>query len=824
MTPPPDLKPATWYQDEDLLLGVARTIRLPKVAPAISGYDSLKEISRGGQGVVYDAVQRSTRQRVAIKVLLAGSLATPAQQRRFEREAEMAASLRHANIVRVFDSGISSGGFAYLVMEFVDGRPLDEVLGEPLPAENPQGAIRQRVATLAAVCHGVAHAHQRGVIHRDLKPGNVLVDSGGPRVVDFGLAKPISGPDTIDVSKTGQFLGSLPWASPEQIDGTPDGMDVRSDVYSLGVMLYQAVTGAFPYDVRRSITSTLENIRSAQPVPPRQLSRAVDEDLQTVILKALAKDPARRYQSATELSQDLDAWLANEPVRARRDSAWYTLRTRARRYKRAAWVAGAFAAVVSGALAWSVYAGGQLSKARDMATEEAANAKRAESFLEHMLQAPDPHSQGRDVRVADILDAGAGGIDEQFKGQPLSAANAHALLAGTYSALGIYDKALPQFEAAEAGFTVALGPRSDEAVGAMSGRAACYYELGQIPRSIEVARRASKIAREEFGEMSPRTLDCESVLSVSLDAAGKMDEALPLKASIAQRTLTLRGPTHDDTVNALNNLAVAQIHANQGKEARATLTRLLAMMEQAHGEDYPDCIRMMLNLATVEKNQGDYAAAEIHLKKFVEKAPKILGPDNPDTFVGESNYGDLLIKLERYAQAKQVLEATLANQRRVLGPAHRTTLGTLNNLAMACDDLDERADAEKFHREAYAGIMKAMGPDNTQTLISTANLGDALVRYGKVEEGEQLLAEMVPRARKKLGDDHWLCGVFAGNLAKAHLAAHRLDDALDAAEYSADVLSKSLGPDNDRTQVALQRLGQIHELIEADIHAGKRRL
>ncbi|MBI1190222.1 MAG: tetratricopeptide repeat protein [Tepidisphaera sp.] len=815
---------ASWYEDEDALLGVARTVRLPRRTPNISGYDSLKELSRGGQGVVYEAVQRSTRQRVAIKVLLAGALATPAQQRRFEREAELAASLRHPAIVRIFDSGVTTDGFAYLVMEFVDGHPLDELLRELLPDEGRQAAIKRRVEVLARVCQGVAHAHQRGVIHRDLKPGNVLLDANGPHVVDFGLAKLTGGQESIEVSRTGQFLGSLPWSSPEQAEGAIDGLDVRSDVYSLGVMLYQAATGTFPYEVRKSIATTLENIKTAQPVPPRQLSRAVDEDLQTVILKCLAKEPARRYQSATELADDLLAWLAGEPVRARRDSAWYTLRRRAKRYRRVAWVAGAFAVVLAGALGWSVYAFGMVSKARDMASEEAANAKRAESFLEHMLQAPDPKNQGRDVRVADILDTAAGSVEEQFKDHPLSAANAHSLLAGTYSALGLYDKALPEYEAAEKQFIATLGADSDEALGAKSGRAACYYELGQVDKSVQVAREAADRARALFGEMHQRTLDCESVLSVSLDAAGNMKEALPLKESIAQRTEKLKGPAHDDTVNALNNLAVAQIHANQADKARATLNHLLDMMVKAHGEEYPDCIRMMLNLATVEKNQGDYAAAEKHLTRFAALAPKVLGPDNPDTFVGLSNYGDLLLKQERYDEAKKVLEATLEDQRRVLGPGHRTTLGTLNNLAMACDDLDQRELAEKYHREAYAGIIKAMGPDNVQSLISTANLADALVRYGEVDEGEQLLAEMVPRARKKLGDDHWLCGVFAGNLARAHLAAHRLDDALAAGEYAVDVLNKTLGPANDRTQSAVQRLGQIHEAMEAEIRSGARRL
>jgi serine/threonine protein kinase len=272
----------SWHQDEASLLSIARRARTG--VPVIPGYADLVELKRGGQGVVYSAVQRSTHRKVAIKVLLAGHLATEAQKRRFERETELAASLRHPNVVRIYDSGMTGEGWAYLVMEYVEGRAIDE------HARGLSGESRARalVGVFTKVCDAVAHAHQRGVIHRDLKPSNIRVDDGGePHVLDFGLAKLEGVQETREVSVSGQFLGSLPWASPEQADGT-DAVDVRSDVYSLGVVLYQLLSGRLPYDVEGSMTRALENIRGATPHPLE--GSGVDEDLATIVLKCLVKE------------------------------------------------------------------------------------------------------------------------------------------------------------------------------------------------------------------------------------------------------------------------------------------------------------------------------------------------------------------------------------------------------------------------------------------------------------------------------------------------------------------------------------------------------
>lgn len=331
-------RPSEWYSDPDLVLGTLRdTIRGLEPAPTIEGYEIVEEIARGGQGLVYLAVQRGTRRRVAIKVLL--DRGSPASRRRFEREVELVAALDHPNIVKVYDGRATADGKLYLVMEFVDGTPLERHVASV-------GRDPRRVAELMRVVAEAVHAaHCRGVIHRDLKPSNILVDADGrPHIVDFGLARAPGRDDRhMSLSVTGQFLGSLPWASPEQAAGTPDRIDVRSDIYSLGVLLHQSLTGEFPYEVDGALSDALHNIATAEPSRPsarrRDLTRAGGRDLDAITLTALAKDPERRYQSAADLAADLRAYLAGEPVRARADGAITAMAKALRRYRLVAAVA-----------------------------------------------------------------------------------------------------------------------------------------------------------------------------------------------------------------------------------------------------------------------------------------------------------------------------------------------------------------------------------------------------------------------------------------------------------------------------------------------------
>lgn len=306
-------------------------VRAGATEPTLEGYEILEEIGRGGMGAVYLAFQKSTRRKVALKVLLEGPFASATARRRFEREVELAAQLDHPRIVTILESGIASGRY-YFAMQYVQGCRLDEYV-----TARGRGS-RDILPLFASVCEAVNYAHQRGVIHRDLKPSNVIVDqTGEPHVLDFGLAK-VAEPDGGDegvtqLSMPGQVMGTLPYMSPEQAGGAHQDMDIRTDVYSLGVILYELLTGRYPYPVTGRIFEVLGNIAHTEPVRPALLNDDVDDEIETIVLKALAKEKDRRYQTAGDLAGDVRSYLAGEPIAAKRDSNLYVLRKMLWRYR-----------------------------------------------------------------------------------------------------------------------------------------------------------------------------------------------------------------------------------------------------------------------------------------------------------------------------------------------------------------------------------------------------------------------------------------------------------------------------------------------------------
>ncbi|TWT41983.1 Serine/threonine-protein kinase PknB [Phycisphaerae bacterium RAS1] len=333
-----------------------------RFADAVPGYRILSDIGAGGQGVVYRALQLATKRTVALKVMIGGSPNDARRRARFEREVELVASLNHPNIVTIFDSGVTPEGRRYCAMEFIDGRPLDAWIadcgsrrvesGPPRPVRHPQSPVQRCLALFATVCEAVGAAHLRGIVHRDLKPANLLVDDAGvPHVLDFGLAKalsddPLASGPAAAMTVSGEFMGTFAYAAPEQLRGRPELIDVRTDVYSLGVMLFELLSGRRPYPLGESISEAVRAISEVHPPRPSSVQRGLDDELDTIVLKALSKEPERRYQSAGDLARDLRRYLAGEPIDAKRDSAWYVLRKSAQKHRTAVIAAAAAGALI----------------------------------------------------------------------------------------------------------------------------------------------------------------------------------------------------------------------------------------------------------------------------------------------------------------------------------------------------------------------------------------------------------------------------------------------------------------------------------------------
>ncbi|MCA9194841.1 MAG: serine/threonine protein kinase, partial [Planctomycetales bacterium] len=378
-------------------VALQKTLALPEDLFLAAGYRIIREIHRGGQGIVYCAMQLATKRTVALKILLAGVTASDTQRLRFEREIDIAASLRHPNIVTVYDSGDYCGQ-QYLAMEFIDGLPLDQFLRSRKQNEGMRKArstsLRERLLLFLKIAGAVGYAHTRGVMHRDLKPANIIIDGDGePHVLDFGLAK-LSEPG-IQIAHYGEkghptvhgeFLGTLAYASPEQTHGDPQQIDIRSDVYSLGVILFEVLTGELPYEVSGSMSEALANICNVPPKRPSRLSSDVDDEVETILLKALSKEPARRYQSAEHLCRDISHYLANEPIDAKRDSAWYVLRKSLIRYRWVLAIAASFFVLLTVSFIVTLAALQKAIAQRNIATiaEDVAERARANELMQRI--------------------------------------------------------------------------------------------------------------------------------------------------------------------------------------------------------------------------------------------------------------------------------------------------------------------------------------------------------------------------------------------------------------------------------------------------------
>ena len=525
---------------------------IPRAAPTptdtIPGYRIEGEIHRGAQGVVYRAVQSSTGQDVAVKVMKEGPHAGDADRARFDREVQILAQLRHRNIVSILDTGSSAGSF-FFVMDYIDGQPLD------VTTSGPERDIRGTMRLFAKICSALHAAHVRGVIHRDLKPGNILVDAEGePHILDFGLAKIEDDESSIELrTMTGQFVGSIPWSSPEQAD-SPSLVDVRSDVYALGVILYQMLTGQFPYDVTGNLRDVLDRIGRAEPTPPRTLEKRIDGELETILLTCLSKDPDRRYQTAGELGRDVEAWLEGAPLSAKRDSTWYVLGKHFQRHRVAMGVAAALIVVVTAGFFTSLTFWREAERQRGIAEAQTVIAQEQRQLaLDAQAQAEENFEKSE--RLNDFF--------ENLFGTATPAPVVAKLASGQSPFPAAPDAPLPRdlLPTLPDGVTEPVPPEQ-ATLAQLLERASqnVDVELADVP---EIEARARDIIGRGFVKMGRHEA-----------GARELREALALNERF-------KGKRHPDTLRSQVNLGVSYAYAGDASEAEALLEPVVT-----HGQGF----------------------------------------------------------------------------------------------------------------------------------------------------------------------------------------------------------------------------------------------
>jgi len=684
---------------------------------AIGRYRIIRLLGEGGMGTVYEAEQEEPRRVVALKVIKLG-LATPDRLRRFRRESQALARLQHPGIAQIYDSSTADAGFGpqpFFAMEFIRGLPLKKY------AEVHQLNTRQKLLLMVKICEAVHHAHQRGLIHRDLKPGNILVDeTGQPKILDFGVARvkeaDVQEGDSQPTMQTGlgQLVGTLAYMSPEQVLGDPLEVDTRSDVYALGVILYELLSGRMPYEVNhRPLTEAVHTIRDEEPVSLSSIDRDYRGDIETLVRKALEKHKTRRYTSAADLGADIQRYLSDEPITARPPSAGYQLRKFARRHR---------GLMASMAVVFVVLlAGVAVSTAMAVRARRAeAEARAVSEFLQKDVLAeagastqagpnakPDPHLE---VRTA--LDRAAGRIQGKFGKQPLVEASIRQTIGDTYGDLGLFSEAQQQEE------------------------------------------RALAIRRRMLGEAHPATLESMDHLAVLYRKEGKYAEAEPLRIKFLEARRRVLGELHPETLDAMNNLALLYRYEGKPELAEPLYIKAVEGLHRFKGVDSRQAVVTMANLAQLYHDQAKYAQAEQLFSEALEAAPRVLGEEHPDTLTIMNNLAQVYQDEGKFAPAELLQRKVLEVDIRVMGVEHPDTLIHFGNMAKLYRNQGKYVEADALFNRVLETQRRVLGVDRPETMTTMALLGSLEGYEGKYEDAEQLLTRALEGQRRVLGNEH----------------------------------------------------------------------
>jgi tetratricopeptide (TPR) repeat protein/tRNA A-37 threonylcarbamoyl transferase component Bud32 len=720
----------------------------------------IRMIGKGGMATVYEAEQISLKRRVALKVLPGHLSLHDEAVKRFRREAEAGGRQSHPGIVAIFAVGEHDGSH-YIAEELIEGETsLADLLEEYRQEKTlPLGYYQRGAQIILEVAEALQHAHEAGVIHRDVKPSNVLITPDGrPKVSDFGLAKV---EDALALSRTGEFIGTPFYMSPEQAMSRRIGIDHRTDIYSLGVSLYELLTLKRPFEGKTS-KEVLKKIIFFEAKNPNKLNARVPRDLSTICMKAMEKNPLKRYQTMAELKEDLNRYLHGEVILARPAGAAARTGKWIRRHPAAASVAGVLiVSALAIALNW-VWSMGQIVKERNRA--EAIN-----EFLETMLQSPDPDREGREVKVVDVLDKAAEDIENAFPDQPETEASLRLILGESYETLGLYDPAETQ------------------------------------------KRTALEINTRVLGEDHPDTFLAKNDLATTLLYQSRYEEAEPLLQSVVDGFREIRGDDDNETLTAMNNLAGVLHGLDRMEEAEAIYSDILEIRIKSLGESDSYTLRSMNNLAVIFLQTGKIEEARELLEKVRDLGRTAFGDDHTITLQAMSNLASLDMEEKNYAEAESGFRDLLKVQSDKYGPGHRNTITTQRNLSRALFNQGKHDEAAELARLAFEGRKEAFGAESQPAIWAMVELGQVLIACKAFSDAETLLKKGVeivdrifPAQDSNRTEMHAQYAMALAGLGKFDLAEPHI-----VASYKG--MKQRLGSDHDSVIVSLKNLIGFYE-------------
>jgi serine/threonine-protein kinase len=693
-------------------------------------------LGEGGMGVVYRGRRDDLGSEAAIKVLRDASL-SPARRERFAFEQRVLAQLNHPAIARLYDADTLPDGTPWIAMELVEGRPITAY------AREGTLGIRARLELFREVCEAVRYAHGRAILHRDLKPSNLLVrDDGHVKLLDFGISKSLeSVGDSMDVTRTGVRLMTPAYAAPEQVLGGPLG--VHTDVYSLGVVLYELLAGRLPFDLAGRTPSEAATILTEQPVQrPSLVARAGGErgagvaewnDLDVLCATAMHRDPDRRYPTVDALLRDVERFLAQQPLEARGDSWRYRAGKFVRRNAGAVTAsATGFALLVAVVAVYTV----RLRESRNAAQVEAQRLASIQSILTQTLEGGDEAAGPSDtLRVVTLLD-GLARRTAELGARPVEQAMIERTLGGVFATRGQLDRADTLLTRAYAHTLLQKHPEPAEIVRDRLALSSLRSDQGRHDDAVRLARAAHALAEARLGRDNALTLEALDGLGQALVAAGSFGPALPILEDCARRQ-EAAGVPDDEIENTLTNLSNAHSYLGELAPADSLARLLLDRARTRKGPRHPDVANALLNLGSIAEQRGDYAAAERDFREALAISLGWYGGDHPYTADCLASLGRVLAIAGRSSEADSVLSRALAIKVLVYGARHGEVAGTLSALGEIAQDAGRLDDAFALHVRAADIYREQYGPHHSSLAIEYSNLGSIAAQRSNEREAER---------------------------------------------------------------------------------------
>jgi len=794
---------------------------LEGVGSRIGPYKLLQQIGEGGMGAVFMAEQQEpVRRMVAVKVIKAG-MDSAQIIARFEAERQALALMDHPNIAKVLEAGTTHSGRPYFVMELVKGIPLTKYCDEQ------RLTLRQRLELFVPVCQAIQHAHQKGIIHRDIKPSNVLVASYDgkpvPKVIDFGVAKAMGQKLTERTLFTGfgGIVGTLEYMSPEQAEFNSLDIDTRSDVYSLGVLLYELLTGTTPLMRRRlqdtSLLEVLRLIREEEPprpstrlsatrdslasvsaqrqMEPTALLRALRGEVDWIVMKALEKDRARRYETANALARDIQRYLADEPVEAGPPSTTYRLRKLAWKHRRSlATVAALLLLLVAGVVVstslavWALHAENEARTAEQTAHEERDHAVRSEKeakdvlefFQDKVLSANRPEGQeggqGKDVSLRQAVDAAEPEVANRFADRPLVEASIRNTLGETYWYLGDYPASMQQHKRALALREAELGADDPDTLLSRDNLGQACLSAGDVTEAIRLHEQNLKLREAKLGADNLDTIRSRDHLALAYQEDGRCALAIPMHEQDLKQIESQFGVNHPETFAVRNNLANAYLGDNRGTDAIPLLKQNLKLYEDRFGIDHQDTLGARNNLANAYLAVNRAADAIPLLVQTLQQKEAKLGLNHPDTLTSRHNLANAYRMLGRNAEAIRLHSQNFKLCEIKLGVKDPHTLISLDQWAATHDQAGEFTKAEPLYRQLVERTRQRFGADHPVTAARMAALGTNLLHQHKYAAAEPLLRDCL-KIRIAKQPDEWPTFNTRSLLGEALLGQKKYTDA-----------------------------------------------